>query len=136
MSPARRAWATPREASSRCRARLLRAVCNHYFDMAPDTIGESTFCCGGGGGLLTDDLVELRVKGALPRMQAFKEVVERNEVTHIAAICAICKSQFAKVLPYYGIRDGPDPERAPARGRCNRAGRQRLNRGIPLRLDN
>ena len=82
---------------------VLRAVCNHYFDMAPDTIGESTFCCGGGGGLLTDDLVELRVKGALPRMQAFKEVVERNRVTHIAAICAICKSQFAKVLPYYGF---------------------------------
>ena len=54
-------------------------------------------------GLLTDDLVELRVKGALPRMQAFKEVAERNRVTHIAAICAICKSQFAKVLPYYGF---------------------------------
>ena len=82
---------------------VLRAVCNHFFDMAPDTIGESTFCCGGGGGLLTDDLVELRVKGALPRMQAFKEVVERHRVTHIAAICAICKSQFAKVLPYYGF---------------------------------
>ena len=82
---------------------VLRAVCNHFFDMAPDTIGESTFCCGGGGGLLTDDLVELRVKGALPRMQAFKEVVDRNQVTHIAAICAICKSQFAKVLPYYGF---------------------------------
>ena len=27
---------------------------------------KSTFCCGGGGGLLTDDLMELRVKGALP----------------------------------------------------------------------
>jgi hypothetical protein len=24
-------------------------------------------------------------------------------VTHMAAICAICKSQFAKVLPYYGF---------------------------------
>ena len=82
---------------------VLRAVCNHFFDMAPDTIGEGTFCCGGGGGLLTDDLVELRVKGALPRMQAFREVVERHRVTHIAAICAICKSQFAKVLPYYGF---------------------------------
>ena len=82
---------------------VLRAVCNHFFDMAPDTIGEGTFCCGGGGGLLTDDLVELRVKGALPRMQAFKEVVERHRVTHLAAICAICKSQFSKVLPYYGF---------------------------------
>ncbi len=82
---------------------VLKAVCNHVFDMRADTIGEATFCCGGGGGLLTDDLVELRVKGALPRMQALKEVVDRHQVTHLVAICAICKSQFAKVLPYYGF---------------------------------
>jgi Fe-S oxidoreductase len=83
---------------------IIKAVCNHYYDMAPDTIGEATFCCGGGGGLLTDDLMELRVKGALPRMQALKQVVEENGVTHLAAICAICKSQFSKVLPYYGFQ--------------------------------
>ena len=82
---------------------VIDACCNHYFDMAPDTIRESTFCCGGGGGLLTDDLLELRVKGALPRMQAFDEVVKNHGVTHLAAICAICKSQFAKVFPYYGF---------------------------------
>ncbi len=82
---------------------VIRAVCNHFYDMAPDASGERTFCCGGGGGLLTDDLVELRVKGALPRMSAFNAVVETNQVTHIVAICAICKSQFAKVFPYYGF---------------------------------
>ena len=82
---------------------IIKAVCNNYHDMAPDTIGEATFCCGGGGGLLTDDLMELRVKGAMPRMQAYKEVVENNGVTNIAAICAICKTQIAKVLPYYGF---------------------------------
>ena len=71
--------------------------------MPSDTIGEATFCCGGGGGLLTDDLIELRVKGALPRMQAFGETVAEHQITHLAAICAICKSQFAKVLPYYGF---------------------------------
>jgi len=82
---------------------VIRASCNHFFDMPQDTIYESTYCCGGGGGLLTDDLMELRVKGALPRMEALKQVVEQNGVTHMAAICAICKSQFAKVLPYYGF---------------------------------
>jgi Fe-S oxidoreductase len=82
---------------------VIRATCNHFFDMPQDTIYESTYCCGGGGGLLTDDLMELRVKGALPRMEALKQVVEQNGVTHMAAICAICKSQFAKVLPYYGF---------------------------------
>jgi len=80
---------------------IIRASVNKFHDMAPETIQENTFCCGGGGGLLTDDLVELRVKGALPRMQALKQVVEEYGVNHIAAICAICKSQFTKVLPYY-----------------------------------
>jgi Fe-S oxidoreductase len=80
---------------------IIKAACNNYYDMDQDTIGEATYCCGGGGGLLTDDLMEIRVKGALPRMQALKNVVDNHGVTHMAAICAICKSQFAKVMPYY-----------------------------------
>ena len=82
---------------------ILRASCNHYFDMDPATIREGTVCCGGGGGLLTDELMDLRVKGAAPRMKALKEVAEENGVTHLAAICAICKAQFSKVLPKYGF---------------------------------
>ena len=34
-------------------------------------------------------------------MEALNEVVEDHGVTNMAAICAICKSQFSKVLPYY-----------------------------------
>ena len=82
---------------------VIKAVCNHYHDMDEDTIRERTFCCGGGGGLLTDDLMELRVKGAQPRMTALNNVIQEKGVTHMAAICAICKSQFTKVLPYYGM---------------------------------
>ncbi len=82
---------------------LIKASCNHFVDMAPETIHEATFCCGGGGGLLTDDLVELRVKGALPRMNALQDVIDEHGVTHMAAICAICKTQFTKVLPFYGM---------------------------------
>jgi Fe-S oxidoreductase len=82
---------------------IIKATCNNFYDMPSDTIGEATFCCGGGGGLLTDDLMEIRVKGAMPRMQAYKTVVEDHGVTNVAAICAICKTQFAKVLPYYGF---------------------------------
>ncbi len=82
---------------------VIKASCNHFFDMPQDTIHEATYCCGGGGGLLTDDLMELRVKGSLPRMEALKYVVENHGVTHMAAICAICKSQFTKVMPYYGF---------------------------------
>ena len=82
---------------------IIKATCNHFYDMPSDTIHDETYCCGGGGGLLTDDLMELRVKGALPRMEALKHVVETNGVTHIAAICAICKTQFLKTLPFYGF---------------------------------
>ena len=82
---------------------VIKAVCNHYVDMPADTINDATFCCGGGGGILTDDLMEIRVKGAQPRMEALKHVTDKHQVTHMAAICAICKSQFTKVVPYYGF---------------------------------
>lgn len=81
---------------------IIKAVCNNYVDMAQDSIHDATYCCGGGGGLLTDDLMELRVRGAKPRMEAVKQVVDSHGVTNMAAICAICKSQFTKVFPYYG----------------------------------
>ena len=92
------------EGAVRLPREVLRRVCNHFHDMREDAIGERTFCCGGGGGLLTDELMEVRVAGAKPRMQAFAEVVERHGVTHLVAMCAICKTQFAQVLPRYGFR--------------------------------
>ena len=82
---------------------IIRAAANHFVDMSDATSREKTFCCGGGGGLLTDDLMDLRVKGALPRMEALKEVADRDGVNFMATICAICKTQFSKVLPYYGF---------------------------------
>ncbi len=83
---------------------IIRSVANHFFDMAPETINERTFCCGGGGGILTDDLLDVRVKGALPRMEALQQVVDEHGVNFMATICAICKAQFTKVLPYYKFK--------------------------------
>ena len=82
---------------------LIRSVVNNFHDMADETIGEATFCCGGGGGILTDDLMEVRVKGALPRATALQNVVKEHKVNFMAMICAICKAQFTKVLPKYGF---------------------------------
>ncbi len=81
---------------------VIKAVCNHYFEMDRLTTKESTLCCGGGGGLLTDDLMDLRKKGASPRMTAVQQVTEDHGVTHMAAICAICKTQFSKIMPAFG----------------------------------
>ena len=53
--------------------------------------------------MLTDDLMEVRVKGALPRATALNNVVKEYKVNFMALICAICKAQFTKVLPKYGF---------------------------------
>ena len=39
----------------------------------------------------------------MPRMQALKQSQENDGVNTLAAICAICKSQFSKVLPNYNF---------------------------------
>jgi len=80
---------------------IVKATCNHFVEMSPNTTCDATFCCGAGGGTLTDELMELRVKGAVPRMEALKHVMDKDRVTHMVSICAICKSQFSKVLPYF-----------------------------------
>ncbi len=82
---------------------LIRATCNKYVEMDEETVKEKTFCCGGGGGLLTDELMDLRIKGALPRVTALKRVMNNDGVNFLALICAICKAQFTKVLPMYDI---------------------------------
>ncbi|MFQ5430936.1 MAG: sulfate reduction electron transfer complex DsrMKJOP subunit DsrK [Nitrospinota bacterium] len=82
---------------------IIKATCNKFVEMDPSTNREETYCCGGGGGILTDELIELRVKGAAPKTAALKEVMKEKEVNAMAMICAICKAQFTKVLPYYDI---------------------------------
>lgn len=82
---------------------VIKAVCNNFVEMPKGTTKDETFCCGAGGGLLTDDLMDIRIKGSQPRMQALKHVADNHGVTHMAAICAICKSQFSKTLPYFGF---------------------------------
>jgi Fe-S oxidoreductase len=82
---------------------LIKASCNKFVDMDESTICEKTFCCGGGGGLLTDELLQIRIQGAMPRMQALHRVMEKDGVNFMALICAICKAQFTKIMPKYGI---------------------------------
>ena len=43
------------------------------------------------------------MKGAMPRMGALKHVMDNDGVTHLVSSCAICKSQFSKVMPYFDI---------------------------------
>ncbi len=78
---------------------LLRASVESFVEMPRGTTHRETYCCGGGGGMLADDLVNVRINGASPRAHALAEVVKSHQVTHLAAICAICKTQLSTVLP-------------------------------------
>jgi Fe-S oxidoreductase len=82
---------------------LIQASCSKYVEMDKGTIKEKTFCCGGGGGLLSDEIMQIRIQGAMPRMQALHTVMESDGVNFMALICAICKAQFTKIMPKYGV---------------------------------
>jgi hypothetical protein len=47
--------------------------------------------------------MDVRIKGAMPRMQAYHYIKEKYGANFFTLICAICKAQFTKVFPYYGI---------------------------------
>ena len=49
---------------------LLAASVPRLVEMTGDTTRQRTFCCGGGAGMLADELMDVRVAGALPRAQA------------------------------------------------------------------
>jgi Fe-S oxidoreductase len=78
---------------------ILLAVVNEFREMPADTIRERTFCCGGGAGMLTDELMDVRMKGALPRVEAFRT----TGANFLATTCALCKAQLPVALQYYGI---------------------------------
>ena len=82
---------------------IIKSVCNNFVEMDPNAIREKTFCCGGGGGLLTEEIMELRMKGGLPRAMAVKEVVESHNVNYLAAPCAIDKAQLPLVMQHYEL---------------------------------
>jgi Fe-S oxidoreductase len=46
---------------------VIRAACNHFYEMPENTIREQTFCCGGGAGLGNDENMEMRLRGGRRR---------------------------------------------------------------------
>ncbi len=80
---------------------ILRNVCNHFYEMPEDTIREKTFCCGGGAGLGTDENMEMRLRGGLPRGSAVRHVRDRHGVNQLAAMCAIDRATLTTVCDYW-----------------------------------
>lgn len=78
---------------------ILRACCSHFVEMPADTIREKTYCCGAGGGLLTDEIMAIRMAGGKPRALAVKHV----KANYLATICAICKAQLPEAMRYWDV---------------------------------
>ncbi len=80
---------------------ILKNVCNYFYEMPEETIREKTFCCGGGAGLGTDENMEMRLRGGLPRAKAVKYVREKYGVNRLACICAIDRATLQTLMEYW-----------------------------------
>ncbi len=80
---------------------VIRNVMNNFVEMPENTIREQTFCCGSGAGLGTDENMEMRLRGGLPRANAVKFVKEKNDVNILLCMCAIDKATLPPLLEYW-----------------------------------
>ena len=80
---------------------VIKSVCNNFTEMPDNTIRENTFCCGGGAGLGTDENMEIRLRGGLPRGNAVRFVQEKHGVNQLAAMCAIDRATLSTVCDYW-----------------------------------
>ncbi len=80
---------------------VINNVCNNFFEMPENTIREQTFCCGGGAGLGTDENMEMRLRGGMPRGNAVKYVRDKHGVNQLAAMCAIDRATLITVCDYW-----------------------------------
>jgi Fe-S oxidoreductase len=80
---------------------IINNSCNHFFEMPENTIKEQTFCCGSGAGLGTEENLEMRLRGGLPRANAVKFVHEKHNVNMLGCICAIDKATLPPLLEYW-----------------------------------
>jgi Fe-S oxidoreductase len=80
---------------------VIQNVCNHFYEMPPNTIREQTFCCGSGAGLNAGENMELRLAGGLPRANAVRHVHETNGVNMLACVCAIDRAVLPPLMEYW-----------------------------------
>ena len=88
-----------RPTASKSRARSCARAATTSSRCPPSTIREKTFCCGAGGGLLTDELMPIRMAGGKPRAMA----VKHSQANFLATICAICKAQLPEAMNYWDV---------------------------------
>jgi Fe-S oxidoreductase len=81
------------------RRRIIRACVEEFVEMTPNR--EDNFCCGGGSGLLMDEMLDIRLK--LGQKKA-EQVAALGKLDYLAIPCSICKAQLPPVLEHYGMK--------------------------------
>ena len=80
---------------------VLRAVCNNFVEMPVHTIREETFCCGSGSGLNTEEIMDLRMRGGLPRANALRYVHDKHGVNWMGCVCALDRAALPPLVNYW-----------------------------------
>jgi len=78
--------------------RIIRACVEEFVEMAPNR--HETFCCGGGSGILMDEMMDIRLK--LGRKKA-EQVAALGKLDSFCFPCSICKAQLPPVMKHYGM---------------------------------
>jgi Fe-S oxidoreductase len=80
---------------------VMNNVVNKFYDMPENAIREQTFCCGSGTGLNTDELMEVRMKGGLPRANAAKYAQDKYGANLLSCVCAIDRATLLALMQYW-----------------------------------
>jgi Fe-S oxidoreductase len=80
---------------------IIENVCNNFYEMPENTIKEQTFCCGSGTGLNTGEIMDLRMRGGLPRANAVKHVHDKHGVNMLSCVCAIDRATLLALMQYW-----------------------------------
>ena len=78
--------------------RILRACVTELVEMTPNR--QENFCCGGGSGILMDEMYDIRMKLGKKK---FEQVQAVGNIDYLAIPCSICKAQLPAVFKHYGM---------------------------------
>jgi Fe-S oxidoreductase len=77
---------------------ILRSCVEEFVEMSPNR--EMNYCCGGGSGLLMDEMKDIRM--LLGKKKA-EQIMAIRPIDYLALPCASCKAQMPLVLKHYGM---------------------------------
>lgn len=82
--------------------RIMRACVEEFVEMTPNR--DENYCCGGGSGILMDEMMEIRMKLGKKKAEQVKAL---GRIDYLAMPCSICKAQIPAVMKNYGVLDLP-----------------------------